>query len=142
MPDSALTFADVDAGRITLRTPFSNLLLCKRVPNAAWDRARRLWTYPATPQHARLIRASIPRLSVTEKFMSLLKGRRKPPHRLSCRRIPSLSRGPPSIFGRPEDETPGGIRLTRSSSPWSAWCGARAPPFLPSKWALARRWWR
>ena len=66
------TFADVDAGRITLRTPFSNLLLCKRVPNAAWDRARRLWTYPATPQHARLIRASIPRLSVTEKFMSLL----------------------------------------------------------------------
>lgn len=66
------TFADVDAGRITLRTPFSNLLLCKRVPNAAWDGTRRLWTYPATPQHARLIRASIPRLSVTEKFTALL----------------------------------------------------------------------
>ncbi len=70
MPEAA--FADVDAGRIMLRTPFSNLLLCKRVPNAAWDAARRVWTYPATPQHARLIQSSIPRLSTTEKFASLL----------------------------------------------------------------------
>jgi SNF2 family DNA or RNA helicase len=78
VPESALTFADVDAGRITLRTPFSNLLLCKRVPNAAWDGGRRVWTYPATPQHARLIQSSIPRLSVTEKFTALLAGPAKP----------------------------------------------------------------
>ncbi len=53
MPEAA--FADVAAGRITLRAPFSNLLLCKRVP-----------------QHARLIQSAIPRLSVTDHFPALL----------------------------------------------------------------------
>ncbi|MDW8356217.1 MAG: hypothetical protein RMK57_16990, partial [Bryobacterales bacterium] len=70
MPEAA--FVDVDAGRILLRTPFSNLLLCKRIPSASWDRLRRLWTYPATPQHARLIRASIPRLEASDRFAELL----------------------------------------------------------------------
>jgi SNF2 family DNA or RNA helicase len=78
VPEAAHTFADVDAGRITLRTPFSNLLLCKLVPNAAWDAARRVWTYPATPQHARLIQTSIPQLSATESFRALLNGRPRP----------------------------------------------------------------
>jgi hypothetical protein len=50
VPEAA--FADFDAGRILLRTPFSNLLLCKRIPGAAWDKLRRVWTYPATPHHA------------------------------------------------------------------------------------------
>ncbi len=76
MADAA--YADVDAGRILLRTPFSNLLLCKRIPGATWDRPRRVWTYPATPQHARLIRASIPRLSVTDQFTALLAGAASP----------------------------------------------------------------
>ncbi len=62
-----------------LRTPFSNLLLCKRLPNAAWDAARRVWTYPATPQHARLIQSSIPRLSATERFSALLTVQPKSP---------------------------------------------------------------
>ncbi len=66
------TFADVDAGRILLQAPFSDLLLCKRIPGASWDKPRRLWTYPATPQHARLIRSSIPRLEVSDKFTKLL----------------------------------------------------------------------
>ncbi len=70
MTDAA--FADVDAGRILLRTPFSNLLLCKRIPGASWDKARRVWTYPATPQHARLIRSSLPQLQASEKFVELL----------------------------------------------------------------------
>lgn len=70
MPEAA--FADVDAGRILLRAPFSNLLICKRVPGASWDTARRVWTYPATPQHARLIRSSIPRLQASDKFSELL----------------------------------------------------------------------
>ena len=78
MPETASAFVDVDAGRIMLRTPFSNLVLCKRVPNSAWDAARRVWTYPATPQHARLIQSSIPRLSPTEKFTALLAGQAKP----------------------------------------------------------------
>ncbi|HLG97222.1 MAG TPA: DEAD/DEAH box helicase [Bryobacteraceae bacterium] len=77
MPEAP--FADVDAGRIMLRTPFSNLLLCKRLPNAAWDAARRVWTYPATPQHARLIQSSIPRLSATERFSALLTVQPKSP---------------------------------------------------------------
>jgi SNF2 family DNA or RNA helicase len=70
VPEAA--FADFDAGRILLRTPFSNLLLCKRIPGAAWDRLRRVWTYPATPLHARLIQASIPRLQASHKFSELL----------------------------------------------------------------------
>jgi SNF2 family DNA or RNA helicase len=70
MPEAP--FADVDAGRILLRAPFSNLLLCKRVPGASWDTARRVWTYPATPKHARLIRSSIPQLQVSGKFCALL----------------------------------------------------------------------
>jgi SNF2 family DNA or RNA helicase len=65
-------FADVDAGRILLRAPFANLLLCKRVPGASWDSKRRVWTYPATPQHARLIRSTIPRLQVSAEFETLL----------------------------------------------------------------------
>jgi SNF2 family DNA or RNA helicase len=70
VPEAA--FADFDAGRILLRTPFSNLLLCKRIPGAAWDKLRRVWTYPATPHHARLIQASIPRLQASHKFSELL----------------------------------------------------------------------
>jgi hypothetical protein len=64
--------ADVDAGRILLRTPFSNLLLCKRVPGASWDTTRHVWTYPATPGHARLIRSSIPKLETSDRFAALL----------------------------------------------------------------------
>lgn len=37
-----------------------------------------MWTYPATPQHARLIQSTIPRLSATEKFSALLTGPVKP----------------------------------------------------------------
>jgi SNF2 family DNA or RNA helicase len=70
VPESS--FADVGAGRILLRAPFSNLLLCKRLPGAAWDSTRRVWTYPATPKHARLIRSSIPRLEASERFTALL----------------------------------------------------------------------
>jgi len=66
------TFADVEAGRILLRAPFSNLLLCKRIAGSRWDHARRLWTYPATPHHARWIRSSIPRLEVSHRFAALL----------------------------------------------------------------------
>lgn len=70
MPEAA--FADVEAGRILLRTPFSNLVLCKRIPGSSWDAKRRLWAYPATTAHARLIRASIPRLQESDKFAALL----------------------------------------------------------------------
>jgi len=72
MPDADRSFADVDAGRIILQAPFSNLLLCKRIPGGTWDCARRAWTYPATPSHARLIRSSIPRLEATERFSALM----------------------------------------------------------------------
>ncbi|MCZ2149636.1 MAG: DEAD/DEAH box helicase [Bryobacterales bacterium] len=70
MPEAA--FADVDAGRILLRTPFSNLVLCKRIPGGAWDARCRMWAYPATPAHARLIRSSIPQLQFGDGFAALL----------------------------------------------------------------------
>jgi SNF2 family DNA or RNA helicase len=78
MSEAARSFAEVDAGRILLKTPFSNLLLCTRVPGAAWDCARKVWTYPATSQHARLIRSSIPRLTASDEFTALLVGPAKP----------------------------------------------------------------
>jgi hypothetical protein len=65
------SFADVEAGKIILRTPFASLSLCKRIPGAWWDASRKAWTYPATPQHAALVRATIPRLSVSERFATL-----------------------------------------------------------------------
>jgi hypothetical protein len=73
------TFVNVHAGRITARTPFPNLLLCERVPNTTWDRARHLWTYPAKPQHAPQILSSIPRLSGTETSNELVARQAKPP---------------------------------------------------------------
>ncbi len=72
------SFAEVEAGRIVLRTPFANLLLCKRIPGAWWDAARKAWIYPATPRHAALVRATIPRLSVSESFRALLAAKPAP----------------------------------------------------------------
>jgi len=66
------SFADVEAGKIILRTPFANLLLCKRIPGAWWDASRKAWTYPATPRHAALVRATIPRLSASDRFATLM----------------------------------------------------------------------
>ncbi len=72
------SFADVEAGRILLRAPFSHLLLCKRIPDAWWDAARKAWTYPATPRHARLVQATIPRLNASERFAALAAARPAP----------------------------------------------------------------
>ncbi len=101
MPEPA--FADVVAGRILLRTPFANLLLCKRIPGGAWDKARRVWTYPATPHHARLIRSTIPRLEATDNFKALLAPRATAPE-------------PPAQAPEPEPtvELPAGLKTT----PW------------------------
>lgn len=100
-------FADVDAGRILLRTPFSNLLLCKRIPGAAWDKARRLWTYPATPQHARLIRSSIPRLEASDSFKELLA-----PKAATPARTPQAPEPKPAV--EPAVELPAGLK----TKPW------------------------
>jgi SNF2 family DNA or RNA helicase len=62
--------ADVEAGRIILRTPFSYLLICKRIPGAWWDASRKAWTYPATPRHAALV-CSIPGIELTEQLRAL-----------------------------------------------------------------------
>lgn len=96
-------FADVVAGRILLRAPFANLLLCKRIPGAAWDKARRVWTYPATPQHARMIQFCIPRLETSDKFAELLTLRTTAPE-------------PPAQAPEPQPavELPAGLKTT----PW------------------------
>lgn len=85
MPEAA--FADVDAGRILLRTPFSNLVLCKRIPGGAWDARCRMWAYPATPAHARLIRSSIPRLQFGDQFAALLNS--KPADKIPVKPAPA-----------------------------------------------------
>jgi hypothetical protein len=65
-------FVDVVAGLITLRAPFSAVLVCNGLPHGTWDGARRLWTFPATASNARLIQSLIPRLEATDKFSGLL----------------------------------------------------------------------
>ncbi|MBI3697416.1 MAG: DEAD/DEAH box helicase [Acidobacteria bacterium] len=74
MPEAARTqsFADVAGGKILLRTPFVNLFRCRNIPGAWWDATRRVWLYPATAGHARLIRSSIPQLEASESFAALL----------------------------------------------------------------------
>lgn len=47
----------IEGSRIYLHTEFANLFLCKQIPSAAWDGARRAWSYPATPRVARQIQA-------------------------------------------------------------------------------------
>lgn len=75
------SIADVAGGRITLRTPFANLIFCQRIPNAIWDSARHIWTYPCTQRHARLVRASIPEVRGTDAFNALLAAQPAPqPH--------------------------------------------------------------
>jgi SNF2 family DNA or RNA helicase len=53
---TADTRVEIIGPRIFLHTGFANLLLCKRIPGGAWDTERRAWSYPATPQAARLIK--------------------------------------------------------------------------------------
>ena len=72
MPEVAPSSAEVIAGKIVLHAPFAHLVLCKRIPGAGWDAARRAWVYPATLRHAQLIRASIPRLEANGDFDALL----------------------------------------------------------------------
>lgn len=72
MPEAAASSAEVVGGRIVLHAPFAHLVLCKRIPGAGWDAARRAWVYPATLRHAQLIRASIPRLEANGDFDALL----------------------------------------------------------------------
>ena len=93
------SFADVEAGKIILRTPFANLLLCKRIPGAGWDASRKAWTYPATAQHAALVRATIPRLSASDRFAALMAAKPAPASASLAwrwfRRVPPrLSRSP------------------------------------------------
>lgn len=63
--------ADVEDGRIVLRASIADLLACRRVPGGAWDRKRKVWSYPATANHAEMIRAAIRRLSATGRFDAL-----------------------------------------------------------------------
>src|SRR5579885_220318 len=74
MPDhcSSSSCADVAGGKIVLQTAYVNLFRCRSIPGGWWDAARRVWLYPATAQHARLIRSSIPQLEASERFAALL----------------------------------------------------------------------
>lgn len=64
--------ADVDGGMIILRTPFSNALLCTRIPGASWDPKRCAWLFPAKREHALALRARIPDLRASDAFIALL----------------------------------------------------------------------
>ena len=72
MLEAAASSAEVVGGRSVLHAPFAHLVLCKRIPGAGWDAARRAWVYPATLRHAQMIRASIPRLESNGDFQALL----------------------------------------------------------------------
>lgn len=71
------TRAEVVGPRIYLYTGFANLLVCKRIPGAAWDTQRHAWTYPATPQVARLIQGSF-RVVESDSLVALANRQRRP----------------------------------------------------------------
>jgi len=64
----ASTSADLQSGRIILRTSLANLLACRQIPGGSWDGTRKAWSYPATESTARLIRSKIRPLLGTEQF--------------------------------------------------------------------------
>jgi SNF2 family DNA or RNA helicase len=72
------TRAYIAGARIYLHTEFSNLLLCKRIPGAAWDTEKRAWSYPATPLVARLIRGSFRGLDAGDTLVTLANRQPRP----------------------------------------------------------------
>ncbi len=87
------SFADVEAGKIVLRTPFSQLLLCRRIPGGWWDASRKAWTYPATPQHAAIVRRIIPHLATSASFDALAAKKAVPKTKHAPTTAPDLPAG-------------------------------------------------
>lgn len=97
--------ADLIGVRIYLYTGFANLLLCKRIPGAAWDADKRAWTYPATPHIARQIRSSFRSLSASENLVAL------------ANRLPSAAPAPPIV--RPQPQPPALVTIPHlKTRPW------------------------
>ena len=48
------------ADRLAIQATFLHKDACKSVPGARWDKAAKVWTYPATPGAARAIHAHFP----------------------------------------------------------------------------------
>jgi SNF2 family DNA or RNA helicase len=71
MPIVTNTGVDVSGKRILVRTGFSNLLVCKGIAGASWDTEHRAWSYPATPQVARLISDAFRNATVSDAFRAL-----------------------------------------------------------------------
>jgi SNF2 family DNA or RNA helicase len=101
--EAAPSTAEVIGGRIVLHAPFSQLVLCKRIPGSGWDAAQRAWVYPATTRHAQLISASIPRLESNGDFAALLSPQPQAP-----------VAKPPDPEPEPTVQLPAGLRTT----PW------------------------
>jgi SNF2 family DNA or RNA helicase len=87
------SFADVEAGKIVLRTPFSQLLLCRRIPGGWWDASRKAWTYPATPQHAAIVRRTIPQLTTSASFDAVTAKKAAPQEKHAPTTAPDLPAG-------------------------------------------------
>jgi hypothetical protein len=87
------SFADVEAGKIILRTPFSQLLLCRRIPGGWWNAPRKAWTYPATPHHAAIVRQTIPRLATSASFDALTANKACPQEKHAPTAAPDLPAG-------------------------------------------------
>lgn len=70
--ESTKITAEVQSGRIVLRTPLVNVLACKRVPGGLWHDGLNAWFYPATPQHARMLLSLFPAAEVSPAFKNLV----------------------------------------------------------------------
>lgn len=51
-----MTTVAIEGGKIIVHTPFSNLFVCKSIPDATWHPGMKRWIYPATAKHAAAIR--------------------------------------------------------------------------------------
>jgi SNF2 family DNA or RNA helicase len=72
MQEYSASRVEVVRNRIHLRTAFSNLLLCKQIPGATWDKERRTWVYPAAVSVAQMIRAKFRDLVIDDPLFSEL----------------------------------------------------------------------
>ena len=108
--------AEVRAGRILVRSSFTDLLVCRRLPGT-WDSARKAWSFPATRAAAALLAKRLRRLQTTPEFDALLAPGSQPEGGANV--APPVAQvapeaPPPVVVAEPEFVLPDGLR----TRPW------------------------
>jgi SNF2 family DNA or RNA helicase len=109
--------AEVEAGRILVRSSVADLLACRRLPGGFRDYKRKAWSFPATNATAALLAKRLRRLQTTPEFDALLASGSQPEE--SAAGAAPLAHvapesPPPVVAAEPEIMLPVGLR----TRPW------------------------